>query len=176
MPIDKEELEKAMTRLCAGDKAALGEVYAIMRKSVYLLSYSILKDAQAAEDVVQETFLRVADNAGKYRAGEGAGTWICVIARNLSYRAYTNSKKTTGIDPAGGVAAVKEEAIWTERMELNDAMLILEPHETEIVTLFSQGYKHREIAEIVQKPVGTVQWLFHESVKKLRKKLGKGEN
>ena len=169
-----------MQNLIDGDLSALGRIYEIMSRSVYLLAYSILKNPEKAKDILQETFLKVGANARtQYQADTNAAAWISKIARNLSYRAYGAAKKNVGLDAYGNggnaSGGKNDEALWVENLSLKDAMLKLSAEEREIVTLHClDRFKHREIAEIVGKPAGTVRWLYRKAIADLKKRMEEG--
>ena len=167
---EKLRLEFALRDLKGGDIGALDEVYRITSRGVYLLAYSILKNAEKAEDAVQNTYLRVAENIGKYGEKGGARAWILTIARNLCYREYGNAKRTEGMDGRDFPDGRSGETAWTDNILLGEALNALSAEEREIVTLFAaEGYKHREIARVMGKPMGTVQWIYNRAIRKLRR-------
>jgi len=180
--MDKKQLEQSMQKLINGELNALAHIYEMMSRSVYLLACSILKNPEYAKDVLQETFIKVAANAGSHYAPDtNAVAWISKIARNLSYRAYGAAKKNVGLDAYGGGISdgsdgKNHDELWVENLSLKDAMLSLSAVEREIVTLHClEGYKHREIAEIVDKPSGTVRWLYRKAIKGLKKRMEEGK-
>jgi RNA polymerase sigma-70 factor (ECF subfamily) len=166
--MDKKDLEKLMSRLRGGDTDALDGIYGGVSKGVYLLAYSILKNGERAKDVMQGTFIRVAANIDKYKPDTNAAAWILTIARNLSYREYNDASRNVALDAADEPDDKNVADLWTQSILLKNAMARLLPNEREIVTLFAAGYKHREIAKIVGRPMGTVQWLYNRAIKKLR--------
>jgi RNA polymerase sigma-70 factor (ECF subfamily) len=163
-----------MNALKGGNPDALDGVYRLMSKNVYLLAYAILRDGESAKDVLQETFIRVAANIHRYMLDTNASAWIGKIARNLSYRKLENSRRTVSAEDVTETLSdgIDLEERVTNRLALTAALKILTVAEREIVLLFAvEGYKHREIAEIVGKPMGTVQWIYHKAIKKLGKQL-----
>lgn len=154
------------------DINALDGVYELTSRGVYLLAYSILKNPERAKDIMQDTFLRVTANIDKYKPNTNAYAWILRIARNLSYRTYTNDLRSSSIEAIEEQPSKETDSLWTASIDLNKAMMNLTAQEREIVTLFSiEGYKHREIAQIVEKPMGTVQWMYNKAIKKLQEYL-----
>ncbi|MDR3263677.1 MAG: RNA polymerase sigma factor [Clostridiales bacterium] len=160
-----------MRELREGNIDALDGIYELTSKGVYILAYSILKNAEKAKDVMQDTFLRAAANIGQYKPGTNPKAWISVIARNAAYREYNNAKRIVCQDFSEHIIDKNvNETMWTDNIILNDALQTLTAQEREIVSLFAaQGYKHREIAQIVGRPIGTIQWLYNRAVKKMRK-------
>ncbi|MCL2556666.1 MAG: RNA polymerase sigma factor [Firmicutes bacterium] len=171
--MDKVQLEIFMRQLHSGNINALDNIYTLTSKSIYMLSCAILKNTEKAKDIMQETFIRVVANIDKYKS-DNALAWILTIARNLSYREYANSGRSISLDIfKESVSDGKStEELWTGEIDLNKAMAQLSVEEREVVTLFSiKGYKHREIAQIIGKPLGTVLWMYNKTIKKLKKML-----
>jgi len=167
--VDKETINKSMRRLQNGDIAALDDIYHNLSKLIYLLCYSILRNPESAKDIMQETFIRVVANIEQYKHDTNATAWIAKIARNLSLRQYTNSKRNIYLDTFKDESDNFSDEQWTDSLLLKKALKILDKDEREIVMLHAvQDFKHREIAEIVDKPIGTVQWIYNKAIKKLK--------
>lgn len=79
-PIDDSLIEK----ISLGDMDAFRELYEIASKSVYGFALSILKNSHDAEDVLQETFLKVYQNSSDYVSYSKPMAWILRITRNLA--------------------------------------------------------------------------------------------
>jgi RNA polymerase sigma-70 factor (ECF subfamily) len=82
-PPPQEPLERAMDRFAAGDDAALGEVYDLAAPAVYSFLKGLCRDPQRAEDLTQETFLRIHRARGLFRPGSPVLPWAYTIARRL---------------------------------------------------------------------------------------------
>lgn len=171
------DLEKEMQKLKNGGLDALDEIYKIAARGVYFLACSILRNAESAKDIMQNTFIQVAKNIDKYKRDTNPLAWITKIARNLAYREYNNAKRNISLETFGDNITDNKnhEELFAENILLNSAMKILSTDEREIVILFAiEGYKHREISKIVERPMGTVQWIYNKSIKKLKKHMEGG--
>ena len=165
-------LECSMQKLKKGNKNALDEIYNFTSKVVYVLAYSILKNKERAEDIVQETYLRVYKKIEKYKSNTNAAAWIYRIARNLAYDEYSKRRDISLEVFEGNILDKKSLDHLTESVYLKSILDKLNNDEKEVVVLFTIGnFKHRELAEIVGKPMGTVQWLYNKSIKKLKEIL-----
>lgn len=71
-----------MVRLAAGELAALGALATRHEQDLRRLAYRLLQDWQAAEDVAQDTLLRLLESAGRYRPGQSFRGWLLRIAVN----------------------------------------------------------------------------------------------
>ena len=164
-----------MLALRNGDISALDGVFEATARSVYLLAFSILRNKQKAEDALQNTYIRLADNIGRYEPGTNAAAWILRIARNLCYREYAADKKVTvGLEDGDAPDARAGEDFWIDNILLKEAFRALPDGEREIAALYAAGHKHREIAAVTGKPAGTVRYLYREAVKKMKARMEAG--
>ena len=76
-------IEKYMNELRQGDSSALEYIYRQTSKSVFSICYSIMRNYHIAEDMMQDTFLKVRSNVDAYQKGTNAKAWINRIAKNI---------------------------------------------------------------------------------------------
>ena len=101
--------------------------------------------------------------------------WLLTIVRNLCYNRIRAGKVCEDIAEYDNLASASpDDSI--DRMVLEQAMEILDSEERQVVVLHAlTGLKHREIADILEVPVGTVLSKYNRALKKMRKELeGKG--
>ena len=168
-----DELEIGMLKLQNGDIGGLQSVYEQTKRSVFFTAFSVLRNKHAAEDVMQETYIRVKNNCLSYKAGTNAGAWIAVIAKNLALKAYNAQKQLRPLDEAAEYILddLTETAIG-DREVLRSALKLLDLKERQIVVLYAvSGFRHREIAGIMELPLGTELWLYNKALKVLRTAL-----
>ncbi|MCD8562516.1 MAG: sigma-70 family RNA polymerase sigma factor [Alphaproteobacteria bacterium] len=88
-------------RIAAGDEAAFEMLFGRLAPDVFKLSYAMLLDRQAAEDAVQESFIKLWNHAGSWRPEASVKTWLMTIVRNVCLdilrKKRSESKKTAGI-------------------------------------------------------------------------------
>ena len=167
-------LDQLMTKLSGGDQTVFEEIYSRMRKTVYYIALSILKNRSHAEDAMQSVFLSVLKNAGGYRPGTNAAAWIARIARNEAL----NLKKKYGFEEyvdesenlkLFGTSSTDDYGLLTDL-----ARLILPEDEFTILLLVAvDGYKRRELAEMLDMPVSTVTWKYNNAIDKMKEVLNK---
>lgn len=176
---DRKNLENLILQLSAGELGALEKLYQETKTAVYGLALSILRKAQDAEDVMQETYIRVYQGATRYRAKGKPVAWILTITRNLSLdRLRAKSAQELYIEDEW---IPDHKNNFTEssvdRLLLGTLLNELPDEERQIIVLHSiAGLKHREIAELLQIPLATSLSKYHRSLSKLRKILKEGEN
>ncbi|HCC35324.1 MAG TPA: hypothetical protein DEQ02_06690 [Ruminococcaceae bacterium] len=163
--MDYDALILAIAR---GEMHALERLYSDLYSSVFACTLSVVKSTACAADLAQETFVRLYYGAPEYQPRGQGRAWILRIARNLALNHLRSHKREIlteisceirdGDDPYG-----RSEAILT----LRSLFSVLSTSEREIVMLRAQGYAHKEIAEIVNLPEGTVRWKYAAAIKKL---------
>ena len=77
------EIEEMIARMALGDRCALSSLYAATSAKLFGITLRVLEDRQEAEDALQETFVKLWHNAGRYRSnGLSPMTWLITVARN----------------------------------------------------------------------------------------------
>lgn len=166
-----EELEQLLLGVAAGDREALSGFYARTRTAVYGLALSYLRSGHDAEDVTQDTYLKVWDSAGTYRPQGKPMAWLLTITRNLSLMRIRSRDKVVDMPQEDwNMLAVESSAVTAEdRQVLTAALYGLTDQERRVVLLHAvSGLKHREIAQILEMPLATVLSKYHRALKKLR--------
>lgn len=167
--------DELISRIAAGDAGSFEKLYRSTDKAVYACALSILKNHHDAEDVMQETYLRVRGAAAGFRPDGKAAAWVLTIARNLAYMRLRSLKLQAPQDPEllEGRADPEEPAHeFDNRAVLQSALKILDDTERQVVLLHSvSGMKHREIAELLKIPLSTVLSKYSRSLTKLKKYL-----
>jgi len=133
------------------------------------LAYHIVGNRQDAEDVVQETFLKLYRAIHGFQGQSSIGTWLCRIAINVCYdlgrKRQREAEAPSEDRPAPGSQV-------TLRVALEDALRRINPRHRIVFLLFEvEGFRHAEIASILEVPEGTSKaWLF-EAKKELKRLL-----
>lgn len=167
-----KETKQLVKLLQSGDMTVFDEIYHHTKSIVYYTIFTILKDSNLSEDIMQDTYLKALEKIHYYKPKSSFKSWIVTIARNLAINEYNKRKKDLNIDITvdeyvfGSVENSSEK-----EMMIKEMLTSLDKVEREIVVLHVIGdLKHREIAEIVDKPLGTVTWLYNKAIKKLKSK------
>jgi len=160
---DRKRLELLLKNIASGDKDSLAELYSQTVTAVYAMALSILRDANDAQDVTQDTFVRIWDNAKKYRAKGLPMAWILTVTKNLAYMKLRQKAKQTSLNEEQWQAIPDEDAGLTaeDRHILQEALSVLKDEERRIVMLHAvAGLKFRELALLLEIPLPTVLFDF----------------
>jgi RNA polymerase sigma-70 factor (ECF subfamily) len=160
-----------------GSEDAFEMVYHLTKKQVFFTIYAIVKDYGLAEELMQDTYIKIRQNCATYQKNTNAKAWIVRIARNLAINAYHKRKKELITDEVENdyLFQNSNEETLLNNMLLKQLLLHLQVDERQVVILHTLGYKHREIATTLKKPLGTVLWLYNKAIKKLSKEVQSNE-
>src|SRR5579862_2221350 len=169
-------------RLQQRDADAMRELYDRYGRLVYSLILRIVRNSAAAEDLVQETFLRVWNRMQAFDQERGAlGPWVLTVARNraIDYLRSTDGRMSAGaleldhLEHPGQFRDFEDRALSLDRARrLKDAFEKLTPHQKTVVELaYYEGLSQTEMAERMQQPLGTVKTWVRSALKVLREQL-----
>lgn len=171
MRVDMDDL---LFRIAAGEQAALAQLYEHTQASVFGFALSILKNTHDAEDVLHDCYVAVWQGAAGYRSRGKPLAWILTVTRNLCLQQLRTRSRVSDLAPEDWepYLADKEGVTLEDRSILRSCMEQLRDEERQIVTLHAlSGFKHREIAAILQLPLPTVLSKYHRAVKRLKQHL-----
>ena len=173
----KQELDQKMLRLQQGDETAFAEIYEETNRGVFAFVLSICRNYHTAEDIMQTTYIRLRTTISSYKAGANAFAWLYTIAKNLTLNEMAREKRETTASFDDDSSAYGSYKMNEEGSPITAVMnKVLNESERQIVTLHViSGFKHREIAEMIGKPIGTVLWAYNNALAKMKKELEKEE-
>ena len=164
-------------RLQAGDLEALGALYDQYRLTVYRTALAITRDPAAAEDILQDAFLRLQLHADRINPDRPLAPWLYRVTVNLSYTWVTRRNKWLApledfIDQLIGPVKNNPEPMAERRDELRVMQRAIEAlafsQRVVVVLYYLDELSLQEIAEILNCPVGTVKSRLHYGREKLR--------
>src|ERR687890_627755 len=160
------------------DADAFATLYDRHSRAAFSLAYRMMGEKQAAEDVVQDAFLKAWRGAGSYRTERGSvRTWMLSIVHNRGIdqlRSLASRRRTQDRVEASAPASQPSEAFaqtWrnSQREQVREALGTLPAEQLKILELaYFSGYTHVEIAELLELPLGTVKGRMRLGLKKTR--------
>ncbi len=173
--------EELLAAIAGQDQEAFKEFYSRTVRPVYSYILSLTKNRHEAEDVLQDTYLKIWTGAGDYRPQGKPLAWVFTIARNLCYMKF-REQKLHGDAPLD-LEGREEGQICDEIEQAGDRELLLnalgelKEEDRQVVLLHAAaGMKHREVAQALQLPLATVLSKYNRSMKRLQQFLGRQEN
>ncbi len=176
------DLENIMRRCQGGDAIAFDELYAALSARLYGFLLKSCRNRATADDLLQETFVRIHRARATYRTGAPVLPWVFAIARHLAIsraRSETRRGRREEVredlgdlaDPAASETAPEEDP----RMDaIRAALEALPPGQREVVTMLKvSGMSLVEVAAATGSTVGAVKLKAHRAYEKIRAALGK---
>jgi len=170
------------------DRAEFEKLALAQLDSVYRVALRLTKHADEAQDLVQEAYLRALKAADRYEErGGGIRPWLFTIVHNCFYtRVKRNKREATAVENFDGIASTQAapdapppawslaELDWDHvDGRLKNAIEELKPEYRTVLLLWGvDGMKYREIADILEVPVGTVMSRLHRARQTLADALG----
>lgn len=171
-------LDECLQQMAAGDQDALATLYEHTSAAVFSYALSVLKNRQDAEDVLHDCYLRLYAAAHRYQSHGKPLAWILTVTRNLCMQQLRERQKTAEFpETDAGLFDLADPRLSPEdKTVLNECLQRLSDEERQIVVLHAvSGFRHREIAALLDLPLATVLSKYHRALKKLKTELTKGE-
>ena len=159
--VDERQITR---RIAAGDREALGELYARYQRALFNYLLQLTPDYGLAEEILQDTLVAVWKSAHRFEGRSSLQTWLIGIARRQAHNTLRQRKLPVADESEmkGLIATEPEPEAFTlasvARDELAEAFQQLAPlHREALVLLFVHELSYQETATILEVPVGTVK-------------------
>ncbi|GAK04540.1 RNA polymerase sigma factor SigW [Geomicrobium sp. JCM 19037] len=182
-------LKQCIKEVKAGDPEAFAQIVEAYKDKVYQIAYRMVGNAQEAQDVAQEAFIRAYTNIDRYDTNRKFSTWLFRIATNLSIDKLRKKKPdysldaevsgTEGLDGYSQLAATDalpdEQVVTLEwQASIQEEINALPPkYRAAIILKYMEDLSLQEMSEILDLPVGTIKTHVHRGREALRKRLKK---
>ncbi|WP_375691373.1 sigma-70 family RNA polymerase sigma factor [Pseudooceanicola sp. LIPI14-2-Ac024] len=176
----REDIEDHIARCALGDREAFAALYAATSAKLFGICLRVLGSRSEAEDALQEIYVKVWRNAGRYQAGGYSPmTWLITIARNhaidrLRARrvqgggALDEAERVADSSPGPEALAIAE----SERGRLVDCLAELPDDRAQAVRLaYLHGETYADLAERFDVPLNTMRTWLRRSLQKLKECL-----
>ncbi|MFO8058844.1 MAG: sigma-70 family RNA polymerase sigma factor [bacterium] len=174
----KNSDEELFDRYRAGDRGSFEELLERYRKPLFTVVMRMVRDRQEAEDIFQDTFIRVVKHRDSFDSDRSFSTWVFSIATNLAKDRLRRRKRdpvSMEADPpeyAGGEDPETRTMKNEMKKALEGALESLSPEQKEVFLLREYGgLSFKEIASMKETNLNTVLSRMHLAMKKLRQEL-----
>lgn len=174
--INKIELHNIFSKLREGDNSQFELLYKNYNQLVYKISFSILKNKESSEDVTQNVFAKIYSLPKDKLPTSKEATWLYAVTKNEALTFLRKERTNISLEEAYNIDTGKEcdelqNIVDTEKY--NKLISGLSVKEKEVVSLKILGeFSFKEIAKILNEPIGTVQWRYYKALNSLQLLLG----
>lgn len=169
MKIDKVKLHELMKKQRLGEKVQK-ELYENYNDLVYSIAFSILKNKENAEDVMQNVFAKIIDMPKEKLPSEKETTWLYTVTKNEAISYFRKNKKEICLEEI--YELIDEDTNIEDIIEKENYQKLisgLDKEEQEIISLkVLSRLKFRQIATLLNMPIGTVQWKYYKAINALK--------
>ena len=167
-------------KMAKGEVEALNALYRLYHRPLLAVFERILRDSGAAEEVLQDTFVRAFENADRFNPDLGvAFAWLVTIGKRIAIDRLRRQRARPAMEnweqperlgdkiPGGEQKNVHQHL---EQQWIHDHLEELPAQKRETLRLvFYSGYTHHEVAELLDRPIGTVKSDLYRGLAQLRK-------
>jgi RNA polymerase sigma-70 factor (ECF subfamily) len=166
-----------MRRLQSGDRDALADLYDRHAALAYGVALRVLRQAEEAEDALQEAWVQIWNRCGSFDPSRGnVAAWIVTIVRSRALdrlrRSSTRGRAESAPHvepPVAPVAPDRSAEASSLRTELSRAMDAIDPRQREVLEIaYFEGLSQSEIADRLGVPLGTVKYWMRQGLLQLR--------
>ncbi len=167
-----------LQRIAQGDRDAFMELYQRYANLVYSMALRVVGDSQTAEEITQDVFMKVWQKGALYDGSRGRfSTWLLSVTRFTAIDRLRYEKRRPAADSAPRDTILPRElrhlsadhTRWEQGQQLRMLIEQLPPEQREVVELaYFGGLTHRELAEHLDLPLGTVKSRLRLGLNKLR--------
>jgi RNA polymerase sigma-70 factor (ECF subfamily) len=172
---DDTHLSMLLKRAATGDRSAFQAFYAATSARIFGLLLQMLRNRATAEDLLQETYVRIWERAWQYDPAQGAGlSWAFVTARNLAID-HMRRKRFEGAMPedyaevTADAGALGQVSGRVDAIALGKCLSGLDERQRDAIVLaYCSGFSYEELSDRLKAPVGTVKTWVARGLVKLR--------
>ena len=182
--MSRSQMDREIAGMCAGQPEALGALVERYQQRLYRYLLRIVREPATAEDLFQQTWMRVARNAHRYNPRRSFDAWLFSIARNLAIDYLRRTQPLSLDEPlesgetAASLLPARAPGALDALLERESAQRVAQCLEElpvayrEVLTLrFEEEMQLNEIAELLERPLSTVKTRLGRGLVALRRKL-----
>ena len=172
--INKQELHLIFQEIKQGNCNKLDDLHCKYNKLIYNIAFSILKNRENSEDIVQIVFMKIFQMDKNKLPTTNESTWLYSLTKNETLNYLRNKKQEVNLDEIYYITEEdKELNKIIDKDNYNRIIAKLNKQEREIISLkILSNMSFKEISLLLNLPMGTVQWKYYTSLYTLRLLLG----
>lgn len=167
---EKEKLKAIFSELRNGNKDTIENLYKKYDKMIYGIAFSILKNKDDSEDIVQTVFSKLYTIDQDKLPNDKETTWLYTVTKNEALQLLRKKGDSYDLEKVYNIENQNNEINdLIDRENYNQLINKLDSKEKEIVSLkVISNFSFKQISELLGEPIGTVKWRYYKSIYALR--------
>lgn len=172
--INKEELHSIFQKIDNRNEEDFSEFYKEYGSLIYSIAFSIVKDKEDSEDIKQKVFIKIWNMKRDKLPINNEASWLYAVTKNETLNYLRDKQQEISIEEIYSLSEENEEiSKIIDKDSYNRIVSKLNMQEQEIVSLkVLANFSFKEISQMLNIPIGTVQWKYYKSMYALRTWLG----
>lgn len=169
--INQKELHELLTEIKENkNESTYNELYRKYKELVYSIAFSILKQKEDSEDVAQRVFTKLWTMNSQNLPSSYEASWLYRLTKNEALNYLRNHKKTINLEELYSIHEEDDEIKKLLDQDAYNRLIVkLSQREQEVISLkLVSGLSFKQISQVIQEPIGTVQWRYYHSLKNLK--------
>ena len=171
--VEKNELKIIFQKIKNGDETGIEILYEKYYSMIFGVAYSILKNKENSEDVVQNVFTKIIKMDKNLLPSKGESSWLYIVTKNEVMQFLRRQKIHVDIDDMYTIEAENNEIEdFIDMTSFHKLLEKLDPVDREIVSLrIISDFTFDRISQLLNIPIGTVQWRYYKALHDIKKAL-----
>jgi len=149
------------------------QFYNETKKGVFFSIVSIINDNDVIDDLMQDTYIKFLEGIDKYKSKTSIKAFLSTIAHNVAINYYNKEKRLVHSEEVFDYIPDESNKNQYSEIKVVEMLKDLDDVSKQVVILHViNELKFKEIAKIINKPLGTVLWLYNKAIKELKRKVG----
>lgn len=167
---ERNKINQLFEEFKNGNKEVLEEIYNKYHKTIYGIAFSILKNKDDSEDIVQSVFIKIHTLDNSKLPKENVSSWLYTLTKNEALQFLRKQKSNIDLDSIYDLVDNNNEIDKLINKETYNKLISkLNPKEKEIVSLkIISNLSFEEISQLLGEKIGTVKWRYYKSIYALR--------
>jgi len=172
MHIDEIRLKELCIKLKNNDMSYFDEFYNSLKELIFYNIFSIIKNHEISEDLLQETFVKFLNNLTNLNENNSIIGLLMTTSKNLSLDYLKKHQRIIYLEDSKIDNGSEEHLSIDKDFIINKIRNILKPKEVDIFMMHVLGeLTFEEISKVTSRSLGTILWSYNNSIKKLKKEL-----
>ncbi|NVJ68103.1 MAG: sigma-70 family RNA polymerase sigma factor [Gammaproteobacteria bacterium] len=165
---------KVIQKAQEGDKFAITQIYHEYKSAILGLSYRILQDSCAAEDILQQVIVKMMNKVSNLNDPAKFNGWLKTLTYRASIDHINKHKKEIGLESMDELSSYETDTLGETNLDLEKYLINLNERERLVIILFLvEGATHKEVAEQLEISEVNSKQIYRRAMNKLKQLVTK---